>query len=586
MYFEFFESLHPESSSSNIWNKYDPATMNGPVLMEGGLKKHSKETDDTLSIRHFILQKDWLLYKKSKDTEAVSSAMRITYARLVLPGTDEVDNTPAEMIKDKFALKVCSRKRYSLLYALDEEQYKQWIAAFTKVMIRTDFHIRFSVSKIIGSGAFANVYEATEKTSNKLFAVKGFNKHFLEQESKGKLSLWNEISVLRIMQHANLLRLHEVHESKNSVYLVFDIYQGGELCKFLENKSGIAEEDAVNILQGLLRGVEFIASKDFVHRDLKPNNIMLKRTKNITADDVVIVDFGLAESIHEKNMIYKRCGTPGYIAPEIIGAKNVEESFTVTTKCDMFSIGVILFFMLTGKNPFEKPNYNVDTIIKKNLECKVEWPDAQLAKYSKDLVKLLKTMITFDPVHRISAKIALTSPIFKSESTDGELGDDIDEFGSKNPSLRGSVHESIQSLSMRSPKMKGQFEKMSNDSIAVNSKGNIKQDKGDGAKAKTPASNLYKQSLMKGAGQRSNASSRGSSLNRADQSHRQSCGQSFDSDHTDSDEDSDGQKDPLKSPDNNKNRRSSFAPNGIQLNATPVGPSPFAVRSSSKPREK
>lgn len=106
--------------------------------------------------------------------------MRITYARLVLPGVDEVDNTPAEMIKDKFPLKVCSRKRYSLLYALDEEQYRQWIAAFTKAVIRTDFHIRFSVSKIIGSGAFANVYEATEKTSNKIFAVKGFNKHFLE----------------------------------------------------------------------------------------------------------------------------------------------------------------------------------------------------------------------------------------------------------------------------------------------------------------------------------------------------------------------------------------------------------------------
>ena len=334
--------------------------------------------------------------------------------------------------------------------------------------------------------------------------------------------------------------------------------------------------------------MEFIASKDFVHRDLKPNNIMLKKTKNITADDVVIVDFGLAESIHEKNMIYKRCGTPGYIAPEIIGAKNVEESFTVTTKCDVFSIGVILFFMLTGKNPFEKPNYNVDTIIKKNLECKVEWPDTQLAKYGKDLVKLLKTMITFDPVHRISAKIALTSPVFKSDLTDGELGDDIDEFGSKNPSMRGSIHGSIQSLSMKSPKMKGQFDKMSNDSIAVNSKGNIKQDKGDSTKPKVPANTLYKQSLMKGAGQKSNASSRGSSLNRADQqSNRHSMGQSFDIDQTDSDENSDSSntKDPLKSPEN-KNRRSSFAPNGIQLNVQPVGLSPFAIRSSSKSREK
>lgn len=162
------------------------------------------------------------------------------------------------------------------------------------------------------------------------------------------------------MRQENLLKLHEVHETKNSMYLVFDLYEGGELSKLMESKTGINEQDCINIATGLLRGIDFMADKDMVHRDLKPNNIMLRKNSNIQPEDVIIVDFGLAVSIHEKNMIYRRCGTPGYIAPEIIGAKNVDVSFSVTTKSDVFGVGAILYQMMVGKNPFERPEYNVD----------------------------------------------------------------------------------------------------------------------------------------------------------------------------------------------------------------------------------
>lgn len=243
---------------------------------------------------------------------------------MVLPEQDQTDVTPNGMIKDKFAIKLCFKNKFSLLYARNEQEFNAWIDAFTQVGIRTDFHNRFQVSRIIGSGAFANVYEATEKSSEKKYAIKGFNKQYLEQEAKGKESLWNEISILRKIKHNNLLKLHEVHETKNSVYLVFDVYRGGELGKLLENKQGLKEQEVLNIITGLLRGIDYLASKDIVHRDLKPNNIILRKNTDIQPEDVVIVDFGLAVSVHDKNMIFKRCGTPGYIAPEIIGAKNVD----------------------------------------------------------------------------------------------------------------------------------------------------------------------------------------------------------------------------------------------------------------------
>lgn len=495
----FFESFDKDTLTSNIWTKYEAGMEKTPIIHSGYLKKHSKEGDAELSVRFFQLHKDHLLYRKSEHSESVSSVMPIKFARLVLPNQDGTDVTPANMIKDRFPLKLCLKNKYSLLYAQNEQEYQAWIEAFTQAATRTDFHSRFTVSKIIGSGAFANVYESTEKRSQKKFAVKGFNKHYLEQQTRGKESLWNEICILKQMNHRNLLKLYEVHETKNSMYLVFDIYEGGELSKLLEDKPGVKEDDCRNIVIGLLRGLDHMASKDMVHRDLKPNNIMLRKNTNIQPDDVVIVDFGLSSSIHEKNMIYKRCGTPGYIAPEIIGAKNVEQSFTVTTKCDVFGVGSILFYMMVGRNPFEKLDYSVDQIIKKNLEGKVDYPTAQMSKYSAETIKLVKTMLTVDPIVRPSAKNLLICKPLGDKAADYNCDDcDLDECFSRSGQMPASLIKSIPSIQKKA----GMAGFRDNQSIGVNSRGMVEQHPLDSPLAVSPRkgqfSSLYKQSLMRG----------------------------------------------------------------------------------------
>lgn len=494
MHTNFFESLDNAGGSGNIWNKFDPS-MEGEVVFAGNLKKHAKSTDGDLTKRYFILQHDYLLYKKDESSDSISSAMKIKYARLVLPGHDDTDNTPAEMIKGSFAFKICYKNKYSLLYANSAEEYQQWLAAFTSVLIRTDFHTRFTVAKIIGSGAFANVYESTEKATEKKFAVKGFNKSFLEQESKGKQSLWNEIQVMKGINQKNLLRLYEVHETKNSIYLVFDIIEGGELAKFMETKkNGLNESDVVKIMYGLLKGIDYMADRELAHRDLKPNNIMLKRTKDITSDDVIIVDFGLAASIKDTNLIYKRCGTPGYIAPEVIAAKNVEQYYVIPEKSDVYSIGVIMYVLCSGSSPFEKPDYNVDMILKKNLESKVEYPSSVFGKFSPELLKLLKGLLAVDPKNRLTAKTALELKIFGGHRDDSDLELDTEEFPEG-----GSLHSSsIRTFSFLNGKKGPEGVGMSNNSIGVNSRGFLENR--DSSPVKKPHVNLYKASLMKGVG--------------------------------------------------------------------------------------
>lgn len=126
------------------------------------------------------------------------------------------------------------------------------------------------------------------------------------------------------------------------------------------------EPEIVNIMQGLLRGLKYMSEKGVSHRDLKPANIMLKKTIGIVPEDVVIVDFGLAASLSDTNPIFKRCGTPGYIAPEVIAMNtSPEEPFKIPEKCDIFSIGVIMYALCAEYSPFDDPDDSPDAILRR-----------------------------------------------------------------------------------------------------------------------------------------------------------------------------------------------------------------------------
>ena len=542
MNYTFFESLDTTPANSSIWSKKVPSDYTAHEQFSGFLLKHSKSTDETLARRFFVLDGENFLYKKDSATEQFSSYMRIQFAKVLIPGEDDLDSTPESILKAQFPIKLISRNKFSLVYAESEEARDRWLEAFTRVSIRTDFHTRFTVSKIIGAGAFANVYEAAEKKSAKLYGVKGFNKTYLEQESKGKLSLWNEISLLRSIDHPNLLKLHEVHETKNSVYLVFDLYAGGELAKIVDgNKRPLKEQEIVSIAEALLLGINYLASKDMVHRDIKPNNIILKRNLDIRTEDVVLVDFGLSAKAFQSDLLYKRCGTPGYIAPEIIGAKNVDNGFTLDPKSDVYSVGLILYYCIVGRNPFEKPDLSVDEILRKNLESNVDYPQEKFSKLDPELLKLVKSLLVADPKKRISAKTALKSPLFDSDAADEDedMRADLDEFTETELSQKVHFIDSIRSLEKKCPMSKKNTSN-SQASIGVNSKGGIELN--DSKKKIVNMSSLYKQSLI------SRASKEGGSFM---DDHDPDAFSPMDSSNVSSDGGSDGQSSGLNSPSNN-----------------------------------
>ena len=151
----------------------------------------------------------------------------------------------------------------------------------------------------------------------------------------------NEIDIMRSLTHDNIIQLHEVHESEKSIYLVLDLIQGKSLEDVLKkNFKNYSEIKVINMIRSILDALEYLASKGIMHRDLKPDNILLDK-----GDKIKIVDFGLATHIKLETYIFKKCGTPGYIAPEVF---KYDEKNTLTRyddRCDVFSAGCIFFYM-------------------------------------------------------------------------------------------------------------------------------------------------------------------------------------------------------------------------------------------------
>ena len=168
-----------------------------------------------------------------------------------------------------------------------------------------------------------------------------------------------------------MLNLHEVHETPNSVYLVTEYLEGGDLSQFIAKDKFISEKDIICIMCGILKGLK---NETFVHRDLKPANIMLRKTSKITSNDVVIVDFGLAMYMNDLHPVFKVCGTPSFMAPEVICCKDKYTSFSIPRKCDDYGAGVIMYMLCTGQNLFNKSEYDENSILKKKLESKIEFP--------------------------------------------------------------------------------------------------------------------------------------------------------------------------------------------------------------------
>ncbi|OQR93750.1 calcium/calmodulin-dependent protein kinase [Thraustotheca clavata] len=207
------------------------------------------------------------------------------------------------------------------------------------------FNAVYTLGKKLGEGTFSVVKEGTHKETGKKYAIKCIKKQGLTQEDLD--ALHEEISILKKMDHPNIMTLYDVFSEQSDYYLVTEIMEGGELFDRIVEKTYYTEKEARDLVLILLNAIKYCHDRGVVHRDLKPENLLLTSK----SDDafIKIADFGFAKQDFSASLT-TACGTPGYVAPEILKG----ESYGKTV--DIWSIGVITFILLCGYPPFHDEN--------------------------------------------------------------------------------------------------------------------------------------------------------------------------------------------------------------------------------------
>ena len=257
----------------------------------------------------------------------------------------------------------------------------------------------------IGHGKFGTVYIASLQSDPRaVFAAKKISKEQLEKSPKIKELFEAEVSIMRKINHPHILHLHDLVETPSSFYMVTEYCPDGDMEKYLHKKKRLCESEAVFYLKQIMSGFIELHMNKVMHRDLKPANIYLN------SGHVVIGDFGLAKM--DSATTTSKIGTPYFMAPEI---QFTRECSPYTSKCDLFSIGVVYYYMLFGIFPFEGSDIDalemeVEKYSGKNLRIPSDHP------VSHDSQDLLKALLEVDPVNRISWNLFFNHNLFRVSS--------------------------------------------------------------------------------------------------------------------------------------------------------------------------
>lgn len=240
----------------------------------------------------------------------------------------------------------------------------------------------------IGRGAFSTIYKGYDSNNGNVFAIKEVS---IAGKKKVEESVKKELNILKRLNHNNIVQIHDYFfDNKNKIiYIIMDYYKNGDLSHFIKGKV-LKEIYAKKYMDQLKSGLEYMYDNNIMHRDLKPHNILLDDAKNLK-----ITDFGFARYVKDDMLINTLCGTPVYMAPEIIKHK------TYNNKSDLWSIGIIMYEMIFGKLPFKANNFiQLIKAINKNEICY----SYQGIDISSDCESLLKGLLQIEPEKRISWK--------------------------------------------------------------------------------------------------------------------------------------------------------------------------------------
>ena len=393
-----------DSSSDSSFEGVDIEKEDEGLNYQGKLYKYVKEKFKELWFK--LIYKD-LYYYKNKNEKVHRGMHNLSGLFLKAEGLQEIGG------KKMYCFSISFPSKNRVYYCDNENDYNNWVAVLKKATGYTNLLDIYDIKQKLGKGKFGLVKLGINKETKQKVAVKIMNKN--NMDSSDLELVRTEIEILKICQHPYIIKLYDVFENIDYIYIIMEYCSGGDLFSFIQKRNFmLKEEKVVVIMYKLCKAVYYVHSYGIAHRDIKPENVLL--TSESEDADIRLLDFGLSKIVGPNQKCTEPYGTLTYCAPEII----LDKPYLKTV--DSWSLGVMTYLMLSGSLPFSgKDEHEIAKNVvysKVDFEKKPIWKE--ITKEAKDFItKLLEK----DLKKRIEMKAALEHPWFRKFNLQNEIDD-------------------------------------------------------------------------------------------------------------------------------------------------------------------
>ena len=409
-----------KQNQENIENEKDDDDFNFEedkcVQYEGYVYKFSQSQKKMKKTYFRLIGKDLYYYKKKEEEK--HRGMHNLSGVFIKRGED------LEFEGKKYMSITILYKNEKSYYFDNEEDFKIWFDKLNLAVQNKSLFDKYEVKQKLGKGKFGLVKAGINKETKKPVAIKIMAKKNMDKSDMELAKV--EIDILKISQHPNIIKLYDVFENENYIYIIMENCSGGDLLSYFEyHEYELPEPKVCEIIHKLSMAVYYLHSYGIVHRDLKPENILM--TDLSATADIRLLDFGLSKIIGNDEKCTEPYGTLSFVAPEVLQGKPYDKSV------DLWSIGIITFLLLCGYLPFDD-KHSEREIARQTIQDPVPYDNKIWSKISPEAKTFVDGLLQKKPEKRYTIKEVLEHPWIKKmdkvpESRNDEKTSNQSQFG-------------------------------------------------------------------------------------------------------------------------------------------------------------